>query len=77
MRIAAWVITVVLLVAGVAIFVEALTSTHSVWVSVPLLLLSGVFTGPAVIALLALFGLYDLAIELNGHRLEFRRRSAD
>jgi putative exporter of polyketide antibiotics len=77
MRIAAWVITVVLLVAGVAIFVEALTTTHTVWLSIPLLLLSGVFTGPAVIALLALCGLYDLAIELNGHRLEFRRWNAD
>jgi hypothetical protein len=77
MRIAAWVIAVVLLVAGVAIFVEALTTTHSVWLSIPLLLLSGVFTGPGVIALLALFGLYDLAIELNGRRIEFRRRAAD
>ena len=77
MRIAAWAIAVVLLVAGVAIFVEALTTTHSVWLIIPLLLLSGVFTGPAVIALLALFGLYDLAIELNGHRIEFRRRPAD
>jgi putative exporter of polyketide antibiotics len=76
MRIAAWVIAVVLLVAGVAIFLEALTTTHSVWLSIPLLLLSGVFTGPAVIARLALYGLYDLAIELNGHRLEFRRRTA-
>jgi hypothetical protein len=37
-----------------------------VWLSIPLLLLSGVFTGPAVSALLALFGPYDLAIELNG-----------
>ena len=77
MRIAAWIIAVVLLVAGVAIFVEALTTTHSVWLGIPLLLLSGLFTGSAVIALLALFGLYDLAIELNGHRLEFRRRTAD
>jgi putative exporter of polyketide antibiotics len=67
----------VLLVAGVAIFLEALTTTHSAWLSIPLLLLSGVFTGPAVIALLALCGLYDLAIELNGHRLEFRRWNAD
>ena len=73
MRVAAWVITVVLLIAGVAIFVEALTTTHSVWLSIPLLLLSGVFTGPGVIALLALCGLYDLAIELNGRRIEFRR----
>jgi hypothetical protein len=42
-----------------------------------LLLLSVVFTGPAVIALSALVGFYDLAIELNRHRLEFRRRAAD
>ena len=77
MRIAAWVITVVLLVAGLAIFLEALTTTHSVWLSIPLLLLSGLFTGSAVIALLGLFGLYDLAVELNGHRLEFRSRNAD
>ena len=77
MRIAAWVIVIVLLVGGIAIFLEALTTTHSVWLSIPLLLLSGVFTGPAVIALLALCGLYDLAVELNGHRLEFRRRAAD
>jgi putative exporter of polyketide antibiotics len=77
MKVAAWVITVVLLVAGVAIFVEALTTPHTVWLSIPLLLLSGVFTGPGVITLLALCGLYDLAIELNGHRLEFGRRTAD
>jgi hypothetical protein len=77
MRIAAWVIAIVLLVAGVAIFVEALTTTHSVWLSIPLLLLSGLFTGSGVIALLALCGLYDLAIELNGHRLEFRKRTVD
>ena len=77
MRIGAWIVTVVLLVSGVAIFLEALTTTHSVWLSIPLLLLSGVFTGPGVIAFLALCGLYDLAIELNGHRLEFRRRATD
>lgn len=77
MRIAAWVITIVLLVGGVAIFLEALTTTQSVWLSIPLLLLSGVFTGPAAVALLALCGLYDLAVELNGHRLEFRRTAAD
>ena len=77
MRIAAWVIVIVLLVAGVAIFLEALTTTHSVWLSIPMLLLSGLFTGSAGIALLALCGLYDLAVELNGHRLEFRRRATD
>jgi len=36
MKIAAWIITVVLLVAGVAIFVEALTTPHTVWLSIPL-----------------------------------------
>jgi hypothetical protein len=76
-RIGAWVIAVVLLVAGVAIFVEALTTTHSVWFSIPLLLLSGVFTGQAVIALLALCGLYDLSVEFKGYRLEFGRRTGD
>jgi hypothetical protein len=53
------------------ILIEALTTTHSVWLCIPLLALSGVFTGPAIIALLALLGLYDLAIEVNGHRMEF------
>jgi hypothetical protein len=77
MRIAGWVIAVVLLVAGVAIFIEALTTTHTVWLSIPLLLLSGLFIGQAVIALLALCGLYNLSVEFNGHRLEFRRRTAD
>ena len=77
MKIAAWVVAVLLLVAGIAIFIEALTTTNSVWLSIPLLALSGVFTGPAIIALLALFGLYDLAIEVNGHRMEFRKRKID
>jgi uncharacterized membrane protein len=77
MKIAAWVVAILLLVAGIAIFVEALTTTHSVWLSIPLLILSGVFTGPAIIALPALFGLYDLAIEVNGHRMEFRKRDGD
>jgi hypothetical protein len=63
MKIAAWVVAILLPVAGIAIFTEALTTTNSVWLSVPLLALSGVFTGPAVIVLLALFGLCDLAIE--------------
>jgi uncharacterized membrane protein len=57
MKIAAWVVAIVLLVAGIAIFIETLTTTNSVWLSIPLLALSGVFTGPAVIALLAPFGL--------------------
>ena len=77
MRIAAWAVVIVLLVGGIAIFLEALTTTHSVWLGIPLLLLSGLFTGSAVIALLGLFDLYDLAVELNGHRLEFRGRNAD
>lgn len=72
-----WVIAVALLAIGVALFIEALTTTHSVWLSLPLLLLSGVFTGPGVIALLALLGLYDLAVEINHHRLEFRKRPRD
>ena len=70
----AWTIAVVLLVIGVAIFVEALITTHSVWLSIPLLFVSGLFTGPGIILLLALAGLYDLAVELDGHRLEFRKR---
>jgi hypothetical protein len=69
MKIAAWVVAILLLFAGIAIFTEALTRTNSVWLSSPLLALSGVFTGPAIIALLTLFGLYDLAIEVNGHRM--------
>jgi hypothetical protein len=68
-----WVIAIALLAIGVALFYEALTTTHSVWLSLPLLLLSGVFTGPGLITLLALLGLYDLAIEVNGHRLEFKK----
>ncbi len=74
MKIIAWVVVILLLVAGIAIFIEALTTTHSVWLSIPLLILSGVFTGPGLLALLALLGLYDLAIEMNGRRMEFRRR---
>jgi hypothetical protein len=68
-----WVLTVAMLCIGAALFIEALTTTHSVWLSLPLLLLSGVFTGPGLITLLALLGLYDLAIELNDHRLEFKK----
>jgi hypothetical protein len=67
MKIAAWVVAILLLVAGIAIFIEALTTTHSVWISIPLLALSGLFTGPAIIAILALFGLYD--------RMELRKRA--
>jgi hypothetical protein len=77
MRIAAWVIAVLLLAAGVALAIDALTTTHSVWLSIPLLLLSGALLGPALVALLGLAGLYDLAIEVNGHRLEFRKPAGD
>jgi putative exporter of polyketide antibiotics len=77
MKIAAWVVAILLLVAGIAIFFEALTTTHSVWLSLPLLMLSGLFTGPAMLVLLAMFGLYDLAIEVNGHRMVFRKRDID
>ena len=72
-----WVIAIALLSIGVALFIEALTTTHSVWLSLPLLLLSGVLTGPGLIALFALLGLYDLAVEINDHRLEFRKRPRD
>ncbi len=74
MRIAAWIIVLLLLVAGIALCVDALTTTHSVWLSIPMLLLSGALLGPGLIALLALLGLYDLVIEVDGRRLEFRKR---
>jgi hypothetical protein len=61
MKIAARVVAILLLVAGIALFIEALTTTHSVWLCIPLLALSGVFTGPAIIALLALVDLYRQA----------------
>jgi hypothetical protein len=77
MKLAAWVVAILLLVAGIALFIEALTTTNSGWLSIPLLALSGVFTCPGIIALLALFGLYDLDIEVNGHWVEFRKRSID
>ena len=73
----AWIVAIILLVIGLVIFIEALTGTHGLWASIPLLLVSGLFTGPAFIALLALLGLYDLAVEINGHRLEFRKPIAD
>jgi hypothetical protein len=47
MKITAWVIAILLLVAGIAIFIEALATTNSLW---RLLALSGVFTGPAIVA---------------------------
>ena len=77
MRIAAWVITVLLIIGGFACAIDALTTTRSVWVSIPMLLLSGALLGPAFFMLLALLGLYDLAIEVDGHRLEFRRPARD
>lgn len=39
-----------------------------------MLMLSGALIGPAIFMLLALVGLYDLAIEVNGHRPELRKR---
>jgi hypothetical protein len=77
MKIVAWVLVVLFLVAGVALIIDALTTTHSVWLSIPLLVLSGALAGPALIALVALLGLYDLAIEFNGHRMEFRKPRVD
>jgi len=77
MKIVAWILVILFLVAGVVLIVDALTTTHSVWLSIPLLVLSGALAGPALIALVALLGLYDLAIEFNGHRMEFRKRAGD
>lgn len=74
MRIVSWLITVLLFIAGIACAVDALTTTHSIWLSIPLLILSGALIGPGIVMLLALLGLYDLAIEVNGHRMDFRRR---
>lgn len=73
--VAAWIVAIVLLAGGIACIVEALTTTHSVWLSIPMLVFAGVLLGPAVIMLLALGGLFEFALELNGHRMEFRRRS--
>jgi uncharacterized membrane protein len=73
MRIAAWVMTILLFIAGIACGIDALTTSHSVWVSIPMLLLSGALLGPAFFMLMALLGLYDLAIEVDGHRMEFRK----
>jgi hypothetical protein len=75
MKIAAWVVDILLLVAGIAISFEALTTTSSVWLSIPMLIFSGMLIGPGLVALLALVGLYNLAIEVNGHRMEFRKRN--
>ncbi len=69
----AWTVAILLLALGVAIFVEALVSTRGIAFSLLLLFFSGLFTGPALLGLLGLVGLYDLAVEINGHRLEFRK----
>jgi hypothetical protein len=73
-RIVAWVIVILLLVASAATLIDALTTAHSVWLSIPMLILSGVFLGPAIVVLLALLGLFDLALEINGHRFEVQKR---
>ena len=70
----AWIIALVLLAGGVACIVEALTTSHSVWLSIPLLVFSGALIGPAIVMLLALAGSYVFVLEVNGHRLEFRRK---
>lgn len=77
MKVAAWVLAILLLLAGALLFFEALTTTYSAWLSLPMLLLAGMLMGPGLIALLGLLGLYDLAVEVNGHRMEFRKRRSD
>lgn len=77
MKIAAWAVVILLLVAGIALFIEALTTTRSMWLSIPFLLLSGMLAGLALVGLLALLGLYDLAVEINGHRMEFHKWAGD
>jgi uncharacterized membrane protein len=74
MRIGAWVVAMALLIVGIICAADALTTTRSVWLSIPLLVFSGALIGPAILMLLALLGFYDLALEVNEHRLEFRRR---
>ncbi|HUH83156.1 MAG TPA: hypothetical protein VLX85_01020 [Stellaceae bacterium] len=73
MKVAAWVIAVLLLLASFVLFFEALTAAYSVWLSLPMLLLAGMLMGPGLIALLGLLGVYDLVVEVNGHRMEFRK----
>jgi hypothetical protein len=36
MKLAAWVVAILPLVAGTAIFIDALTTAQSVWLSIPL-----------------------------------------
>ena len=69
----AWVVVVLLFILGIADFVDALTTTHSVWLSIPMLMLSGALLAPAVIGSAALLGLFEFVLEINGHRLVFRR----
>lgn len=57
MRIVCWIITVLLMITAIACAFDALTTTHSVWVSIPMLLFSGALLGPAFFMLLALLGL--------------------
>jgi hypothetical protein len=73
MKVVVWLLTILLFVAGIACTIDALTTTHSVWLSIPLLVLSGALFGPAIFMLAGLLGLYDFAIEVNRHRLEWRR----
>lgn len=77
MKVVAWVLAIFLLLAGAFLFFEALTTTYSAWLSLPMLLLAGMLMGPGLIALLGLLGLYDLAVEVNGHRMEFRKGRSD
>ena len=77
MRIGAWLVAILFLLLGIIGAADALTSSRSVWLSIPLLIFSGALIGPAILMLLALLGLYDFALEVNGHRLEFRRRRDD
>ena len=72
-----WIAVALLYIAGIASFFEALATTHSVWLGIPLLVLSGAFFGPATLLLLAMLGLYDFALEVNGHRAEFLKPPRD
>jgi len=71
-----WIVALALLAGGIACIVEALTTTHSIWLSIPLLVFSGALIGPAIVMLLALAGFYVFALEVGGHRMEFRRNRA-
>jgi len=71
-----WIVALALLAGGIACIVEALTTTHSIWLSIPLLVFSGALIGPAIVMLLALAGFYVFALEVDDHRMEFRRNRA-